>query len=311
MDVVAEGECQGRDDPSTGDPPGGYRETLRVAIPLTVSTGTWSVQILIDRVFLTWHSDQAIAASLPASLLYGTIGALFAGTLSYASVFVAQYHGAGRSDRIGPTIWQGFYLSIVAGCLLAVIIPFSDSVFRLAGHSPALGALETSYFRILCLSAGPTCVAVTASRFFTGRGRTVVVMWAEGAAVAVNIVLDYALIFGNWGMPRMGIRGAGWATFSAYGFLACVYLLLIFRRPNRRAYRTLAGWRPDWPLFTRMIRYGGPAGVTQSSAIMGLAAFTLVVGRLGTVPLAYHTLHTDGHQTRRIAVHTPAGRGAG
>ena len=286
IDPVGEDVSQDADPPSEADPPGGYREALRVAIPLTVSAGTWSVQVLVDRVFLTWYSDQAIAASLPAALLYGTVASLFFGTINYSTVFVAQYHGAGRPDRIGSTIWQGFYISLIASCLLATLIPFAGSVFRWAGHPPGVVALENSYFQILCLSVGPHCVAVTASRFFVGRGRTVVAMWLEGAAVGANIVLDYGLIFGNWGMPRMGIRGAGWATFGAYTFLACAYLALLLRRANRETYRTLTGWRLDRPLIARMIRFGGPQGITASFAIMGLAAFTLILGRLGTIPLA-------------------------
>lgn len=85
---------------------GGYRELLVTAFPLILSTGTWSLQTFIDRMFLAWYSPQAIAASMPASLLQFTIMSVFLGTCGYAGTFVAQYYGANLHSRIGKVVWQ-------------------------------------------------------------------------------------------------------------------------------------------------------------------------------------------------------------
>ena len=73
---------------------GGYGEVLRIAIPLIISTGSWSVQHFVDRMFLTWYSPEAIAAAMPAGILNFTITCIFIGTASYVGTFVAQYYGA-------------------------------------------------------------------------------------------------------------------------------------------------------------------------------------------------------------------------
>ena len=83
---------------------GGYREVLVVAIPLILSTATWSIQHFVDRMFLTWYSPETIAAAMPAGMLSFTVISIFMGTAGYVSTFVAQYHGARRFHRIGPLL---------------------------------------------------------------------------------------------------------------------------------------------------------------------------------------------------------------
>jgi MATE family multidrug resistance protein len=115
---------------------GGYREVLVVAIPLILSTATWSIQHFVDRMFLTWYSPISIAAAMPAGMLNFTIISIFMGTAGYVSAFVAQYYGAGRHHRIGPALWQGIYISLTGGLILLGVIPLAEPAFRLIGHSP-------------------------------------------------------------------------------------------------------------------------------------------------------------------------------
>ncbi|MEJ2164998.1 MAG: MATE family efflux transporter, partial [Desulfobacterales bacterium] len=194
---------------------GGYREVLVIAIPLILSTATWSVQHFVDRMFLTWYSPEAIAAALPAGMLHFSMVSIFMGTAGYVSTFVAQYFGAGRYERIGPALWQGMYMSLIGGLLILCAIPFAEPAFRLVGHSPAVQTNEVVYFKILCLGAGPYIASFALSGFYSGRGRTWPVMWVNAFTTFVNLVLDYALIFGRWGFPELGIKGAGIATVIA------------------------------------------------------------------------------------------------
>ena len=69
----------------------GYREVLAIAIPLILSTASWSVQHFVDRMFLAWYAPEAIAAAMPAGMVYFSIVSVFMGTAGYASTFVAQY----------------------------------------------------------------------------------------------------------------------------------------------------------------------------------------------------------------------------
>ncbi len=265
--------------------PGGYRDVLKVAWPLILSTGSWSIQHFVDRMFLAWYSQDAVAASLPAGMLQFTFASFFMGTAFYVNTFVAQYTGAGRSHRVGPAIWQGVYFGLVAGIVLLCLRPFAHHFFAWAGHDPGVQALETDYFRILCVM-GLGIPGIALSTFFTGRGKTLTVMWANFAATGINVLLDYAWIFGNWGFPEWGIRGAGWATVVAHFVTPVVFLVLILRRKYQAEFNTRSGWRPDWELIRRLVRYGVPNGVQFMLEILGFSAFILLVGRLGIVALA-------------------------
>ena len=104
---------------------GGYGEVLRIALPLIVSTGAWSVQHFVDRMFLTWYSPEAIAASMPAGILNFTITCIFIGTASYVGTFVAQYYGARQYERCGPSLWQCIYIALIGGVVMVTLIPMA------------------------------------------------------------------------------------------------------------------------------------------------------------------------------------------
>jgi MATE family multidrug resistance protein len=111
-------------------------------------------------------------------------------------------------------------------------------------------------------------------------------MWLNTFTTAVNLVLDYMLIFGKWGMPAMGIKGAGWATVIAGIFSLVVFLILIASEKYNSIYATLKGWRFEKELFMRILRFGLPNGVQFFLEMVGFTGFVLIVGRLGTASLA-------------------------
>jgi MATE family multidrug resistance protein len=265
---------------------GGYREFLSIALPLILSTASWSIQHFVDRVFLTWHSTEALAAAMPAGIASFTFISLFMGTAQYVNTFVAQYIGARRPERVGPAIWQGAYLALLGGLLALVPAALAEPLFTWVGHDPAIRQAETEYFRILCYGTGPQVVATAFSCFFSGRGQTWIVLAVNVAAIATNIVFDYGLIFGHWGLPEMGIAGAAWATNIGLMVAAPAFVLIFLRREYRAEYATLSGWKPDLALLKRLLRYGGPNGVSFMLDIMAFTFFLLIVGRLGPIPLA-------------------------
>jgi MATE family multidrug resistance protein len=265
---------------------GGYREVTNLAAPLIVSTGAVGIQEFVDRMFLSWYSTDAIAAALPSGILIFVILALFLGTAMYVSTFVAQYFGAGRHDRIGPSTWQGIYIAVIGGGVCIALVPLAPALFKAIGHSAEVQALEVVYFRIMCYGAFFPIASSALSGFFAGLGRTGPVMWVNIAATGVNVILNYLMIFGKMGLPRMGIAGAALATVisTAVGFF--LFLILILRAPNRNNYNTGKGLLLDKDLFARLLRFGLPNGVHFQIEILGFTTFVLLVGRLGTVELA-------------------------
>ncbi len=252
---------------------------------MILSTASWSVQHFVDRIFLTWYSTDALAASLPAGMTNFVFVSLFLGTTGYVNTFVAQYVGAGRPERVGPSLWQGVYLSFISAGVGLLVALLAAPIFQLVGHSEAVQANEIDYFRILCYGMGPLILSTALSCFYSGRGHTWAVLGVSVGAVVCNIIADYALIFGHWGAPEMGIRGAAWATNGSALFATLLYLVLLSRPTHRVRFALFSGWRFDGNLFRRLLRFGGPSGVNFMLDIMSFTLFILIVGRIGTLEL--------------------------
>lgn len=263
----------------------GYREVLVLAWPLVLSTGSHTVQQFVNRVFLSWYSPEALAASLPGGALSFTVLCFFIGTASYANTFVAQYHGARQYDRIASSVWQAVYFALVAS---VVILPFaflSGPLFRLAGHGVEVQALESQYFRILILGGGFSILSSAVSAFFTGRGLTVTVMRVNVSATVLNCVLDYLLIFGKLGLPNLGIAGAAYATVISQGVAAVWFMGLFLLGTDGRSWGVWRARAFDRELFARLLRFGTPSGLHFMLDILAWSLFILLVGRLGTEEL--------------------------
>src|SRR5205823_8221371 len=125
--------------------PGGSRELLALAAPLIVSQSFMTVQVFVDTVLLSWHDPRAMAASFPAVMWFWLPFGLLQVTAGYTSTFVAQYTGAGRPHRVGPAVWQGIHLAVLAGLLTLLLAPAAPYLISLGGHSPALQELEVAY----------------------------------------------------------------------------------------------------------------------------------------------------------------------
>ncbi len=276
--------------PSWWSRPCGPRDVVVLALPLIISTMSWTVMNFIDRMYLLWYSTEAMAAALPAGILHYTMICFPLGLASYVNTFVAQYEGAGRPDRIGASVWQGIWIGIACTPLFLAVVPLTPALFHPTGHNPSLMALEITYFQVLALGGGAGIIAAAQATFFTGRGKTSVVMLVDCTGAVVNIILDYAWIFGHWGFPAAGIEGAAWATVVGQWTRVLFYFLLMETTHNRRTYHFRAGRRLQFDLLRRLLRFGGPNGLQYFVEVAAFSFFLLVMGRLGEQALAATTL---------------------
>jgi MATE family multidrug resistance protein len=266
--------------------PGGYRELLRLALPLIISNSFWTLQITIDRILLGRYSSDAVGAAVASVMLFWAPFALLQYTAAYASTFVAQYLGAGRPSRVGPVVWQALHFGVLGGVAFLLLVPAARPLAALAGHAPAVESLEATYFACLCFDALPMLVTAAASAFFIGRGDNWTVLLINTTGLVVNAVLGYAWIFGAWGFPEGGIAGAGWATVAG-SCASAVLAMALFMRPRYRAeFHAPGGWRLDLPLFRRLMRFGLPSGLQVGLDVLAFALFTVLVGRMGKAELA-------------------------
>jgi len=268
------------------DEPQGYKDILRVGMPLVASMASTTVIHFTDRLFLSHYSVDAMAAALPASMASMTISLTLMGVCGYTSVLIAQYVGSGALQRIGSALWQGIWFTLVSAVLLALTWWPAEWLFSLTGHTEAVQQLEVTYFRVLNLGSVFFLAGAAMSGFFSGRGQTRPVMLANIVAAVINVPLDYLLIFGGFGIPALGILGAGIATVIGWSVSALILARLIFTRENDDIYHVRRGFRFEWDMFRRLMRFGLPSGANLFIELIAVTWFTFEVGVFGTAALA-------------------------
>lgn len=267
----------------------GYGEFLNIAVPLIICTGMISIQQFINRMFLSWHSQIDLAASLPAGVLNFTIMSLFVGTVSYVDVFIAQYYGREDYEKIGPAVWQGVYLAVAGAAVLLLISFFSKDIFGIINHNHDVMIKEISYFKILCYGAFPALACSSFSGFYAGQGKTKIIVLINIVTITINCILDYILIFGKLGFPNLGIKGAGIATIISSFIMMVIYIVLITSKNNDGLFST-RNIRIDFSFLKRLWNYGFANGIQFFFDMAGFTFFVFVIGKIGTLALTASTI---------------------
>lgn len=264
-------------------------QLLQIALPLIISTGFFSLQLFIDRTLLFAHSSDSAAAAMSAGTAFWTMICFPTGLIGYVYVFVAQYFGAKREDRIGVAVWQAFWLTLCVTPFFALGWWLMPQLFVFSEHPANIISLETSYFRWM-IWAGPSTVLTAAmAGFFSGLGKTTVVMATDIFCTLVNVAVSFVLVFGIGPFPEMGIDGAALGTVISSWLHIPVLGIAMFRPKNIAQYGLLS-WKWDHDLIWRMVRYGWPAGVQMLSEAGAFFVIMLKVGKLGELPAAATTL---------------------
>jgi MATE family multidrug resistance protein len=263
-----------------------YRQVLRVSLPLVISMSSTMIMEFTDRVFLANYSLNAIAAALPAGIAAFLFISIFLGTAQYLNVFVAQYVGSGRPQRVGAALWQGNYFALLSAAAMVGLSFLAEPLFALGGHPVEVQVLEAMYFKVLCLGSGIYIFGTALSCFFSGRGQTRLVMIITMIGTLFNIPLDYALINGIWIFPEWGIFGAAFATVMSWLLVTLIFAFLVFTKRNDRDFRILSHRAFEANLFGRLMRYGIPSAIQFSLDIFAFTFFIFMVGRIGKLELA-------------------------
>ncbi|HUP82402.1 MAG TPA: MATE family efflux transporter, partial [Pirellula sp.] len=251
-------------------------------------------------------SASSAAAAMGAGTILWTINCLPMGICGYTNTFVAQYLSVKRPTRALQVVWQGVLLALCLGPILALIGFYAEPLFSAMGHSENLARQEAEYFVWLIPGTWATIIASALIGLFSGSGRTMVLLYTDMIVTAVNAILDYILIFGMFGCPSLGVRGA--AIASSIALILKLFILVYVARKDFQLRNKVAGvyvdpeslgsnlagltellkW--DFPLMRRLVHFGWPAGVSVVAEAVCFASIMMIVGRLGEVEADATTL---------------------
>jgi MATE family multidrug resistance protein len=266
--------------------PGSIGEFFSIAYPLIISNASVTIMHFVDRLFLSWSSPEEIAACIPAGILHFTILSFFLGICEYTNTFVAQFYGAKRYHDVGRATWQGIWFAILCGIFCLLLIPLGNIILDHTGHSSDIIEYEKVYFTTLLVGGTFFLLKESLASFYSGRGKTKVIMITNIIANLLNGFLDYALIFGHWGFPKLGIQGAAIATVCATAFICLIFLILFLDKFNAKHFYTRITYLPNQQLFRRLLWFGAPSGAHFFLEIGCFTVFVFLIGQLGKVELA-------------------------
>jgi len=267
------------------------RVLLKLAWPMVVSFISGSTMQLVDAYMVSKYGKSEVAALGPAGIYVWTPTAFLMGIMSCNNTFVSQAHGRRAFGDCSRFTWQAVYSGIAGGLCLLLLWPLAPDIFRLSGHKADVQALEVVYFRLRILGVPANLAAVALATYFQGTGRPLLPAAAAIVSNVFNVLANYALIFGHFGLPSLGIGGAALGTVFSMNLWLVILMCLYLRSSERRKCQTASTARIDRARTVRLVRLGLPVGVTWLLDTLSWSVFThFIVGRFGENALAANTI---------------------
>ncbi|MGR3392124.1 MATE family efflux transporter [Sagittula sp.] len=242
---------------------------------------------LTDTVVLGWYGVPELAALTLATSLFFTLFLFGAGFAWAILPMVATFAAKGDEVMIRRSTRMALWISTMYFVLVMPLLWFSDPLLRAMGQAEEIARLAQDYLRIAGWGMLPALGVMVLKNYLAGLERTRVVLWVTVAAAVANGVANYALVFGKWGLPELGIAGAAIASLGVQ-ILSLVLIVIYAVRVLPEHTLFVRMWRPDREMFFRVFALGWPIGLTTLAEVALFAGSSVLMGWLGAVALAAH-----------------------
>jgi MATE family multidrug resistance protein len=271
-----------------------YRELLpllRLAGPVVLAEIGWMSMGLVDTIMVGTLGPAAIAATGLGSGVFTSIAIFGMGLMLGLDALVSRAHGAGDIEGSLRWLHQGVWLAIGAAPLVMALTWLIFTTLDSWGLHPEVGALVGPYLRAIAFGAAPLLLYAAFRRYLQGMHVVGPIMIALVTANLVNAAGNWVFIYGNAGMPALGVEGSAWATTAARVYMAAFLYVAIRREHARRG-----EGHPHVPLgvdlvrIRRLVGLGFPAASQITLEVGVFAAATALAGKLEPVASGSHQI---------------------
>jgi MATE family multidrug resistance protein len=260
---------------------GGMAEVIAISLPMVVSHACETIMVFTDRLFLARLNPELMNAVMGGGLASFMMISFFIGLVGFTTALVAQHLGAGKKKDCALVLTQALIFSCCAYPIILLFRPLVHWLFVFMGVGREQLLPQINYFNILIYGSIISLIRISLSGFFSGTGRTKIVMIASFTAMFTNVGLDYVFIFGKCGFPSMGIQGAAYATIIGGVVGLFILFAAYFNQGNRKEYSIEGSFRFDRMLAGKLLRFGYPTGIEMCLNIVAFNAMVMTFHSLG------------------------------
>jgi len=262
-------------------------QMARLGAPIVLTQLSWVAMLTTDTAMIGRLGPDALAGASLSLMIFFLTWVFCFGVVMATAALASQAFGARKPRMVRRVIRQGFWVTVILTVPATGLFYYTAELLGILSQPPETLPYANAYMSTLMWSLAPSIGFAVVRNFVSALNRPSPALWVMLAGVPLNALLDYGLIFGNFGLPRMELVGAGIAT-SIINWLMFALLLSIavFQKPFSRYAILGRFWRPDWFQFRQIFRIGLPiAGMSLLEAGFFFSSI-FIVGQFGAQAIA-------------------------
>ena len=267
-------------------------KTWKLSAPIIFGELTQMSLGLIDSAMVGSISYKQLAASALVNSVLVIPFVFGIGLTMSISQKVAGAHGRKDAQQVSHYLYNGFILCAVAAIIICGFVELGKGILFHLDQDPEVANLAVPFLRLIGFSVIPTLMFMAVKQFTDGLEKTKTAMLLSILAMPLNVFLNWLLIFGNWGFPRMELTGAGLGTLITRILILLAMLVVLFTHPLFRRYVAVRKnqWKLKWQSIKELLSIGVPSGLQAGIETGAFAVSGIIVGTLGAIQLAAHQI---------------------
>ncbi|MDP4266371.1 MAG: MATE family efflux transporter [Bacteroidota bacterium] len=264
-----------------------YSTIWQISFPIILGMVTQNVMNVIDTAFLGRLNEVALGAGAIGGLYYITILMLGIGFGSGVQIIIGRRNGEKKFNNIGTLIDHSIYALIAMALILFLFLKFiTPTVLAYFIKSPSIDKASIEFLNYRSYGIFFAFINVIFSSFYIGIASTKIMSVSTGLMAFINIILDYALIFGNWGFPQMGIGGAALASVIAEGSASLFFIIYTFARIDIKKYSLFKISKFQPVILKNILSISAPLMIQSFVSLGSWFLFFMFIEQLGEHALA-------------------------
>jgi len=266
--------------------------TWKLSGPIILGELTQMALGIIDSIMVGKISYQHLAAAALVNSVMNIPFVLGFGMTMSVSQTVSMANGRRDSLKVSHYLYNGFWLCVIASLIIALVLNFSKGILFHLGQDEQVALLGVPYLQIMGWSIIPMMLFIGIKQFTDGLERTRTAMLLSIAALPINIFINWLLVYGNWGFPRLELTGAGYGTLITRILILLIFMVVLFVHPFFSRYVAVrkSQWNLQMHTIKELLHIGVPSSLQAAMESGAFAVSGIIIGTLGAVQLAAHQI---------------------